>query len=46
MKIKSPQQAARKLARKPLAEGFEAIALHVYENAERKPLYWRIRVIA
>jgi putative DNA primase/helicase len=44
MRTESPQQAARRLANKPLAEGFNAIALHVYEDKEGEPLYWHIRL--
>lgn len=36
--------AAKGFARKPLAEGFKAQALHTYLDVNGTPLYWRIRL--
>lgn len=35
---------ARRLARQPLADGFEPAALHEYADADGCPLHWRIRL--
>jgi hypothetical protein len=42
--VETPQQAARRLAAKPLSEGYSPDALHVYRDAQGTPLYWRIRL--
>lgn len=41
--VETPQQAARRLAQKMLGKGFEPEALHVYNDASGRPLFWRIR---
>lgn len=43
LKVESPREAARRLAAGKLREGYEAEALHVYDDANGNPLYWRIR---
>jgi len=40
---KSIKQAARHLATKAIADGFQPRALHEYTNADGSPIYWRIR---
>ncbi len=37
------QAQARKIAKKPLAEGFALLAVHEYTAADGQPLYWKIR---
>jgi len=39
----TPQEAARRLSRHKLVEGFKPAGLHTYTDAEGNPLYWRIR---
>lgn len=40
----TPQQAARRLSVRPLAEGYKPVALHEYQSADGQPLFWRIRL--
>lgn len=41
----SPEQlAAQRFTKKLVAEGFEKQALHVYQDTNAQPLYWRIRL--
>lgn len=40
----SPEQAAHRLASKPLGNGYAFEALHTYTTGEGEPLYWRIRL--
>lgn len=40
----TPQQAAQRLAAAQIRQGFKFIALHGYEDADAKPVYWRIRL--
>lgn len=40
----SPKEAARRLAKVALSEGFQPFGLHRYTDAEGEPLYWRIRL--
>jgi putative DNA primase/helicase len=40
----TPQEAARRLAAKPIGEGFHPQALHTYTAPTGDPLYWRIRL--
>lgn len=42
--VETPQLAARRLASVPLSQGFRAVALHEYCNAEGEALFWRIRL--
>lgn len=42
--VETPQTAARRLASGPLSQGFQAVALHEYCNADGEPLFWRIRL--
>lgn len=42
--VETPQTAARRLASVPLLQGFRAVALHEYRNADGEPLFWRIRL--
>lgn len=35
---------ARRLARKPIADGFRPVALHEYADTDGLPFYWRIRL--
>lgn len=37
------KEAARRLAANALREGYEAIGLHCYRDAEGDPVFWRIR---
>jgi len=39
----TPQNAARRLAAKALAQGYKPEGLHEYRTAAGKPIYWRIR---
>lgn len=38
------KDAARRLARVPLAQGYKPVALHEYTDAIGMPLYWRLRL--
>lgn len=41
----SPEQlAAQRFTKKLVNAGFEKLALHVYQDADGQPLYWRIRL--
>ena len=40
----APKEAARRFAESMIKNGFEPVALHTYTDAERKPIYWRIRL--
>lgn len=40
----TPQQAARRLTSRELAQGYTPEALYVYTAADGSPLYWRIRM--
>ena len=40
----TPKEAARRFAEPMIRNGFEPVALHTYTDAERKPIYWRIRL--
>ena len=42
--MKTPEQAARQLATKPLAEGYIPQAFHAYTDEHDNILYWRIRL--
>lgn len=42
--MKTPEQAARQLAAKPLAEGYIPQALHAYTDEHNNIIYWRIRL--
>ena len=42
--MKTPEQAARQLSAKPLAEGYVPQALHAYTDENNHVLYWRIRL--
>ncbi len=42
--MKTPEQAARQLSAKPLAEGYVPQALHAYTDENNNVLYWRIRL--
>ncbi len=44
MTIKTPQQAARRLADGALRAGYQPQALHEYTAANDQPIYWRIRL--
>jgi hypothetical protein len=39
----TPQNAARRLAAKALAQGYKPEGLHEYRTADGTPIYWRIR---
>src|SRR5690625_3445865 len=41
--IETPQQAARRLASKPIRDGYQPEALHEYQDADGNPVLWRIR---
>lgn len=41
--VETPKDAARKLASGKLREGYQPEALHVYHDADGKPLLWRVR---
>ncbi len=43
-KIAPEQSAAQRFTQKMLAQGFKKQALHVYQDEEGQPLYWRIRL--
>lgn len=40
----TPEQAARRLAAKALAQGYRSQALHIYTDENNQVLYWRIRL--
>lgn len=42
--VETPKEAARRLAAKPINEGFKPEGMHAYRNAEGEPLFWRIRL--
>ncbi len=41
--IETPKQAARRLAAQAIRDGYKPEALHEYQAADGKVLYWRIR---
>lgn len=42
--MKTPEQAARQLAAKPLTKGYIPQALHAYTDEHNNIIYWRIRL--
>ncbi len=40
----NPKDAAQRLAKRPISQGFAPQALHEYTDREGIPLYWRIRL--
>lgn len=44
MKGESPQEGARRLFRREIADGFQPVALHCYTDAQGVPLFYRPRL--
>ncbi len=40
----TPQQAARRLSKKAIADGYKPQALHEYTDLDGRPIHWRIRL--